>query len=188
MAGYTGVIVALIGECISVSIFQHNGSKAAVNAAIFFLFFHMACFSTTCDATSYIYASEIFPTPVRARGLAVSISGLFLATIIFLQCAPTAFATIGWRYYIVFIACTSATLAFVLLYCPEVSLYQMKLSTSRYSADSEKTGRKSLEEISDLFNSPFDEKALEGDKDRKIGDKHYVDEVEDFAGQGGEKV
>ncbi|KAI1833197.1 hypothetical protein DTO006G1_5264 [Penicillium roqueforti] len=154
MAGYTGVIVALIGECISVSIFQHNGSKAAVNAAIFFLFFHMACFSTTCDATSYIYASEIFPTPVRARGLAVSIS---------------AFATIGWRYYIVFIACTSATLAFVLLYCPE-------------------TGRKSLEEISDLFNSPFDEKALEGDKDRKIGDKHYVDEVEDFPGQGSEKV
>lgn len=122
MAGYTGVVVALIGECISVSIFQRNSSEVAVDAAVFFLFFHMACFSSTCDATSYIYASEIFPTPFRARGLAVSISGLFVATIIFLQCAPTAFDVIGWKYYVVFIACTTAVFLFVMLFCPEVCL------------------------------------------------------------------
>ena len=126
MTGYVGVVIALVGECISVSIFQRNGSKAAINAAIFFLFLHIGCFSCTCDATSYIYASEIFPTPVRAKGLAVSISGLFVATIIFLQCAPTAFAAIGWRYYVVFIACTSVVFVFVLLCCPEVRLPNRK--------------------------------------------------------------
>ncbi|CRG91746.1 Putative polyol transporter 2 [Talaromyces islandicus] len=106
MAGFAGTVSALVGECITLSIYQRSGSRSAASAAVFFLFFHIACFSVTCDATSYIYASEIFPTPVRAKGLSISVAGLFVATIIFLQCAPTAFAQIGWKYYTVFISCT----------------------------------------------------------------------------------
>jgi predicted MFS family arabinose efflux permease len=78
-------------------------------------------FSVSVDATSYIYASEIFPTPVRAKGLSVSISGLFIATIVFLQSAPTAFANIGWKYYLVFICITATLFVVVWLYFPEVS-------------------------------------------------------------------
>ncbi|EFX04561.1 major facilitator superfamily transporter sugar [Grosmannia clavigera kw1407] len=70
--GFSGIIVALIGECIAVSRFQSTGSRAMASLAVFFLFMHIACFSTTSDATSYIYASEIFPTALRAKGLAVS--------------------------------------------------------------------------------------------------------------------
>lgn len=81
---------------------------------------HFHSFSSSVDATSYIYAAEIFPTPVRAKGLAVSISGLFIATIIFLQVAPTAFDTIGWKYYLVFICITSILFVVVWLYFPEV--------------------------------------------------------------------
>lgn len=120
MAGFAGTISALVGECISLSIYNKTGSKAATSAAVFFLFWHIACFSVTCDATSYIYASEIFPTPVRAKGLAISVSGLFVATIIFLEAAPTAFANIGWKYYTVFIACTTISFFFVWFFCPEV--------------------------------------------------------------------
>jgi hypothetical protein len=119
MAGFVGTISALVGECITLSIYQRSGSRSAASAAVFFLFFHIACFSVTCDATSYIYASEIFPTPVRAKGLAISISGLFVATIIFLQCAPTAFAQIGWKYYTVFISCTVVSFFIVWFFCPE---------------------------------------------------------------------
>ncbi|KAL6792876.1 general substrate transporter [Trichoderma sp. SZMC 28012] len=121
VVGFTGVITALVGECITVSIFQRTGSRSVAGAAVFFLFWHMACFSSTSDATSYIYASEIFPTPLRAKGLAVSVSGLFVATIIFLQCAPTAFAVIGWKYYLVFIGCTTVIGTFIWFYCPETS-------------------------------------------------------------------
>lgn len=120
MAGFVGTITALIGECVALSVYNRTGSTAANTAAVFFLFWHIACFSVTCDATSYIYASEIFPTPVRAKGLAISVSGLFVATIIFLEAAPTAFANIGWKYYTVFIACTTLSFFFVWLYCPEV--------------------------------------------------------------------
>jgi hypothetical protein len=52
----------------------------------------------------YLYTSEIFPALVRVKGLSVSISGSFVVTIIFLQCAPTAFEEIGWST----ILCSSA--------------------------------------------------------------------------------
>lgn len=123
MAGFVGTISALIGECVSLSIYNKTGSSAATSAAVFFLFWHIACFSVTCDATSYVYASEIFPTPDRAKGLAISVSGLFVATIIFLEAAPTAFAAIGWKYYTLFIAVTTISFFFVWLYCPEVCYF-----------------------------------------------------------------
>lgn len=118
--GFAGVVTALIGECISVSVFQRTQSRGVAGAAVFFLFWHMICFSSTCDATSYIYASEIFPTPLRAKGLAVSVSGLFVATIIFLQVAPTAFAAIGWKYYLVFLCLTAVIGVIIYFYYPEV--------------------------------------------------------------------
>lgn len=119
--GLAGCVVALAGECITVSIFQKTGDKSVAAAAVFFLFLHIAFYSSTTDATSYIYAAEIFPTPLRAKGIAISVTGLFSATIAFLQAAPTAFAEIGWRYYLVFIVITTIMVVVILWYFPEVS-------------------------------------------------------------------
>jgi MFS family permease len=118
--GLAGCVVALVGECITVSIFQRTGDKGVAGAAVFFLFLHIAFYSSTADATSYIYAAEIFPTPLRAKGIAVSVTGLFSATIVFLQAAPTAFAAIGWKYYLVFIVISSIMVIVILWYFPEV--------------------------------------------------------------------
>ncbi|KAK3112211.1 hypothetical protein LTR53_011749 [Teratosphaeriaceae sp. CCFEE 6253] len=133
MFGFGGCVVALIGECITVSIYQRTGDRAASSAAVFFLFFHILCFSSSVDATSYIYASEIFPTPARAKGMSISVSGLFIATIIFLQAAPTAFAAIGWKYYVVFVVITSVLFVVVWVWFPE-------------------TKKQSLEDVGLLFN------------------------------------
>lgn len=79
-------------------------------------------FSSTLDATSYVYPSEIFPTPVRAKGMAISVAGLFLGSILILVAAPTAFEKIKWKYFLVFV-CASFVMAFVVFFLfPEVSL------------------------------------------------------------------
>jgi hypothetical protein len=111
--------------------------------------FDLIRFSSTLDATSYVYPSEIFPTPVRAKGMAVSVAGLFLASIVILVPAPTAFANIQWRYFLVFV-CASTIMAFVVYFMfPEVSNFVdlanilTKLSTQ--------TNQKSLEDISMMF-------------------------------------
>ncbi|KAF2651337.1 general substrate transporter [Lophiostoma macrostomum CBS 122681] len=132
MFGFAGCVVALVGECITVSIFQKHGQSGVASAAVFFLFLHITFFSVSVDATSYIYASEIFPTPARAKGLSISVSGLFVATIIFLQAAPTAFAEVGWKYYLLFVCITSVLFVVIWLWFPE-------------------TRQKPLEDISNLF-------------------------------------
>jgi hypothetical protein len=52
--------------------------------------------------------------------MALSTSGLFIAALIFLSSAPTAFAQIGWKYYIVFAVSSSVVVACILLFFPEV--------------------------------------------------------------------
>jgi hypothetical protein len=119
--GLTGSIIALIGECITVDAFQRTGNRGAASAAVFFLFLHIFLFGLSYDATSYVYGSEIFPTPVRARGLGISVTGLFVATMIFLQSAPTAFTDIGWKYYLVFICISTVMIVVIYFYFPEAS-------------------------------------------------------------------
>lgn len=179
MAGFVGTVCALIGECVSLSIYDKTGSTAATNAAVFFLFMHIACFSVTCDATSYIYASEIFPTPVRAKGLAISVSGLFVATIIFLEAAPTAFAEIGWKFFTLFIAITTLSFLFVWLYCPEVSFLFSTISIPYFLLELTsaflQTSQRSLESIPELFGDsvepadikPYSEVREEADADEE---------------------
>jgi hypothetical protein len=49
-------------------------------------------------------------------------STLMLTDILWLQLAPTASATIGWKYYLVFIALTAVHLVYFWFRLPEVSL------------------------------------------------------------------
>ncbi|OAP57496.1 hypothetical protein AYL99_08234 [Fonsecaea erecta] len=144
--GLTGDLIALIGECIAVSIFQRTGSRAIASLAVFFLFLHIALYSVSLDATSYIYSAEIFPTPLRARGVGISITGLFVSTIVYLQAAPVAFANIGWKYYLVFVCVTASMIPVVWFYFPE-------------------TKGRSLEDIGEVFG---DNIALEDEREEEI--------------------
>lgn len=60
-------------------------------------------FGGSMDASSYVYSSEIFPTSIRAQGAGFSVSGLFAFSLIYTMCAPVAFNSIGWKYYLIFI-------------------------------------------------------------------------------------
>ncbi|KAK7905615.1 hypothetical protein LTR67_000338 [Exophiala xenobiotica] len=119
--GFAACIIAMIGECVTVSTFQRSGSRPAASAAVFFLFLEVFCYASTLDATTYVYSSEVFPTPMRAKGMAVSISGLFLGGLLILEPAPTAFASIHWKYFLVFVCASSVMLVVVHFLFPEVS-------------------------------------------------------------------
>ncbi|KAK5550757.1 hypothetical protein LTR46_011247 [Exophiala xenobiotica] len=117
--GFVGTVTALVGACGTVVSYNKTGSRGTAAAAVFFLFWHITMFCVSVDATTYIYASEIFPTPLRARGIGISITGLFVATIIFLQVAPTAFAAITGYYYLVGAGVTILFAILAYFYFPE---------------------------------------------------------------------
>jgi MFS family permease len=71
------------------------------------------------DANTFVYVSEIFPTHIRSRGVAFALSILFLSTIAYLEAAPTAFAQVGWKYYLLFIILTAINIPLVWYFFPE---------------------------------------------------------------------
>lgn len=87
------------------------------------------------DAASFVYSSEVFPTNIRSRGVALATSTYFLACITFVTPGATAIATIGWRYFLVFACLTLVTVIVIYFFFPE-------------------TKGKSLEELAEVFGDP----------------------------------
>lgn len=50
--GWTGDLFALIGECVSLSLFERKNSQSAAIASVFFLFMHIAFFAFNIDVTT----------------------------------------------------------------------------------------------------------------------------------------
>ncbi|KUL89739.1 hypothetical protein ZTR_00497 [Talaromyces verruculosus] len=94
-------------------------------------------------STSYGYSSNIIST----KGLAISVSGLFVATITFPEVAPTAFANIGWKYYTVFIACTTLSFLFVWLYCPGTSQKSLESIPESFGVSVEPANVKPISDV-----------------------------------------
>jgi len=57
-----------------------------------------------------VFYSELFPNHIRAKGVCLSMATIALTDLVYLQATTTAFANIGWRFYLVFIViCAGGT-------------------------------------------------------------------------------
>lgn len=119
IVGLAGCCVALLGEIVMLALFTGNDNKAGNSAGVFFLFLHLAFYGSCIDASTYVYASEIWPTFLRAKGFAISVSGLFVGSLILLVSAPTGFQNVGWKFYLVMLITTFLNIFVVAFYFPE---------------------------------------------------------------------
>ncbi|KIY02273.1 uncharacterized protein Z520_02411 [Fonsecaea multimorphosa CBS 102226] len=94
---------------------NHAALKAA--AAMFFVF--IVFLEATLGGTQYVYIGELFPTHIRSKGMAIGTSGLSFMNTIWLQAAPTAFRTIGWKFYLCFICPGTVAAILILLLYPD---------------------------------------------------------------------
>ena len=67
----------------------------------------------------WAYLGEMFPTHIRSKGYSLAMSVLALANVVYTQAAPTAFATIGWKFYLVFIILTFIGGVVIWFYYPD---------------------------------------------------------------------
>ena len=102
-----------------VASFAGTTNKVGNGFGVLFVFCFIAFYGGGIDVVSYVYCSEIFPTHIRSQGMAWSIVGTFLSTLIYVEAAPTALANIQWRYYIVFICLTLLNITILVFWCPE---------------------------------------------------------------------
>jgi len=120
LIGLVGSLSALVGEAVASS-FLPTTNQAVLVTGVFFIFWYIPWFSSMVDATMYIYMSEIWPSEIRSEGIALSVSGQWLASIAFLQASPTGFANCGWKFYLLFIFCTTAMWFVIYFFYPETT-------------------------------------------------------------------
>jgi len=90
------VFTVMLAKYVSVPVPNKGGEKVAVVCIMMFVFFY----GLFVDAASFIYSSEIYPTNIRSRGVAMATCTYFVACITYVTPGATAIATIGYRYYI----------------------------------------------------------------------------------------
>lgn len=121
-------MVSLALETAMVAKFAGTTNKSGNALGVFFTFCFISFYGGGIDVVSYVYCSEIFPTHIRSQGMAWSIVGTFLSTLVYVEAAPTALAHIQWRYYLVFICLTFVDIIIIWMWCPEVSCLHEKVS------------------------------------------------------------
>ncbi|KAF8680126.1 Permeases of the major facilitator superfamily [Rhizoctonia solani] len=140
--GITGKTVLLLSGAYGT--FGHN--SVGQGFIIAFIFCYTFIYYLGFNSVTWTYGAEVLPLHIRSKGNALAAFSHFVFNIAVNQAAPTAFATIGYRFYALFIALNLCTAVMVWAYFPE-------------------TKGLSLEEIADLFG---DEVVPETRLDRSI--------------------
>ncbi|KAK4938711.1 hypothetical protein LTR10_020894 [Elasticomyces elasticus] len=104
-AGMIAVAVPLSLEAAMTATYLGTSDKDGLGAGVAFLFLYIFVYGIFLDGPGYFYANEIFPTHLRAKGATCCIASYSLINIMWTQVSPIAFASIGWKYYLVFIVC-----------------------------------------------------------------------------------
>lgn len=120
--GMTGCMITLSLECAMEAEYMGTTNRTGNSLGVLFIFCFIFFYAGGIDATSYVYCSEIFPTHIRSQGMAFSMIGTFLSTVVFLEAGPTALTKIRWYYYVMFIGLTAVNMTVLWRYFPEVTL------------------------------------------------------------------
>lgn len=117
-----GAIMLLIDLIILMplsKLYTGSTNEAGKAAAVAFIFVHSFVYSVFMFGTVWVYLSEIFPTKLRAQGLAISTFCGQVISVILQQVGLQIYNDIGYLFYIVFIVCTAAAGFVYYFFLPE---------------------------------------------------------------------
>lgn len=101
LTGVSGCCVCLILEAAMVANYAAAGTnKAGLGVGVFAFYAFLAVYSIGIDVAGVVFYSELFPNHIRAKGISLSIATIALTDLVYLQATTTAFANIGWKFYL----------------------------------------------------------------------------------------
>ncbi|KIX98395.1 uncharacterized protein Z520_05696 [Fonsecaea multimorphosa CBS 102226] len=118
--GFSMCLFCVTVETCMISLYGAAGTNKAglaTGAAMLFLF--QASYAICGDVCVFIIVSEIFPNHLRSKGAIVAYTANALTNLVYLQVAPTAFAHIHWRFFLLFISVTTCGLVWIYFFVPE---------------------------------------------------------------------
>jgi sugar porter (SP) family MFS transporter len=108
-SGMIAVSIPLACEAAMTARFLGTTNDSGLGAGVAFLYLYIFTYGIFLEGPGYYYANEIFPSHLRSKGATLCIGSYALINIMWTQVSPIAFASIGWKYYLVFISCCVAS-------------------------------------------------------------------------------
>ena len=149
ITGLCGCLITTACLCAMIAKYAGTSNRVGNGFGIFFIFLYLAFQGTGCDTTMYLWVSEIFPTEMRSIGMGFSLSGHFAATIIVLQTAPTGFAEVGWKYFLLVVCWCAVFIPSKSYHTPYLTLVPTDLAVVYFYFP--EIARLSLEEVAAKF-------------------------------------
>ncbi|KAJ5813256.1 uncharacterized protein N7503_000006 [Penicillium pulvis] len=114
--GYFTCGVTVVIEAVLQKYYLGTTNHAGLGASAAMLFLNVIFFGLFVEGAGFCYVAEIWPTYARGEGYALGMCTLCVTSIIWLQSSPTAFDTIGWKFYIIFIVFDALAMVVVWFY------------------------------------------------------------------------
>lgn len=123
LTGVFGCCACLIVEAAIIASFATPipavPNTAALKAGVAAFYVFLLFYGCGIDVAGVVFYSEIFPNHLRAKGVAMSIGVIALTDLVYLQVTATAFAHIGWKFFLVFIIISGIGGILTFIYLPE---------------------------------------------------------------------
>lgn len=100
--GVAGCCVCLCVEAAMVALYADEGTNKAglaVGVAAFYVF--LLVYSFGVDVAGVVFYSELFPNHIRSKGVSLCMVSIALTDLVYLQATSSAFANIGWKFFLV---------------------------------------------------------------------------------------
>jgi len=123
LVGVFGCCACLIVEAAIIATFASpipavpNVPALKAGVAMFYIF--LLFYGCGVDVAGVVFYSEVFPNHLRAKGVAMSVAVIALTDLVYLQVTATAFANIGWKFFLVFIIISGLGGIVAFIYLPE---------------------------------------------------------------------
>ncbi|KAL4745340.1 hypothetical protein BDW72DRAFT_208286 [Aspergillus terricola var. indicus] len=126
----SAALIAIMG--VLEKYYLNSTYHPGVNAAVAFYFIFGAYFTSTIECTAYVYGSEIWPTHMRSEGSTIAFASFFGNAVAYTAPVTMALATIGWKYYMVFVAVTVVSTVMIIFYFPETMGLSLEEINSKF--------------------------------------------------------
>lgn len=101
-----------------------NGNYGLGIAGVASFFCFKLGYAFSYGPVSWIYQSEIFPMHLRAMGTAASTASNWANNVMIAQVTPIGLASLGWKYFMIFVVTNVAGAVTAYFLFPEVSVIQ----------------------------------------------------------------
>ncbi|EXJ83041.1 hypothetical protein A1O3_06858 [Capronia epimyces CBS 606.96] len=111
----------LVIEALLQKYYLGTTNKAGLNAATGIFYAYVFFWASFIDNTTYCYIPEIWPTHLRSKGSSIAYCAYYAVAIATSSPASQAFATIGYKYYFVFLGLCVVAIVYIFFVFPETN-------------------------------------------------------------------